>query len=108
MEAESHRFWLTARRWTSEQLDAARHTTDLTPGDTVWVNLDHAQHGIGSQSCGPGVLPQHQLAVEPARFALLFSSPASGPGTAAEVRRPRDGGILRTGGARTLLTRPPR
>jgi beta-galactosidase len=84
VEAESHRFWLTARRWTSEQLDAARHTTDLVAGETVWVNLDHAQHGIGSQSCGPGVLPQHQLAVEPARFALLFSSPASGPGTAAE------------------------
>ncbi|MFC4495146.1 glycoside hydrolase family 2 TIM barrel-domain containing protein [Streptomyces ovatisporus] len=75
IEADTHRFWLTARRWTSEELDAAEHTTDLVAGETVWVNLDHAQHGIGSQSCGPGVLPAHQLTVAPAEFALVFSIP---------------------------------
>ncbi|MEU9449652.1 glycoside hydrolase family 2 TIM barrel-domain containing protein [Streptomyces sp. NPDC048277] len=66
-------FWFTARRWTTEQLDAANHRTDLTPGDTVWVNLDHGQHGIGSQSCGPGVLPQYQLHAEPAEFSFVFT-----------------------------------
>ncbi|MFI1414466.1 glycoside hydrolase family 2 TIM barrel-domain containing protein [Streptomyces sp. NPDC020707] len=66
-------FWFTARRWTSEQLDAANHLTDLTPGDTVWVNLDHGQQGIGSQSCGPGPLPQYQLQVQPAEFSFVFS-----------------------------------
>ncbi|MGP3984539.1 beta-galactosidase domain 4-containing protein, partial [Streptomyces sp. KR80] len=66
-------FWFSARRWTSEQLDAAEHTPDLEPSDTVWVNLDHGQHGIGSQSCGPGVLPQHRLDVAPAEFSLTFS-----------------------------------
>ncbi|MFI9227795.1 glycoside hydrolase family 2 TIM barrel-domain containing protein [Streptomyces rimosus] len=65
-------FWFTARRWTSEQLDAARHTTDLTPGDRVWLHLDHAQHGIGSLSCGPGVLPEYALTVAPARFVLVL------------------------------------
>ena len=34
---------------------------DLVAGETVWVNLDHAMQGIGSQSCGPGVLPQYRL-----------------------------------------------
>lgn len=67
-------FWFTARPWTSEQLDAARHLTDLVPGDTVWVNLDHAQHGIGSQSCGPGPLPQYALWAEPAEFSFVFSA----------------------------------
>ncbi|MFD9188360.1 glycoside hydrolase family 2 TIM barrel-domain containing protein [Streptomyces phaeochromogenes] len=67
-------FWFTARQWTTEQLDAARHLTDLTPGDTVWVNLDHAQQGIGSQSCGPGVLPRYQLRVQPAEFSFVFST----------------------------------
>lgn len=67
-------FWFTARRWTTEQLDAARHLTDLTPGDTVWVNLDHGQQGIGSQSCGPGVLPQYRLRVQPAEFSFVFST----------------------------------
>ncbi|MDL5204518.1 glycoside hydrolase family 2 TIM barrel-domain containing protein [Streptomyces sp. ALI-76-A] len=67
------RFWFTARRWTTEQLDAAAHLTDLTAGDTVWVNLDHGQHGIGSQSCGPGPLPRYHLRAEPAEFSFVFS-----------------------------------
>ncbi|MET7703098.1 glycoside hydrolase family 2 TIM barrel-domain containing protein [Streptomyces sp. NPDC005485] len=66
-------FWFTARRWTTEQLDAAAHLTDLEPGDKVWVNLDHGQHGIGSQSCGPGPLPQYRLQAAPAEFSFVFS-----------------------------------
>ncbi|RKE11104.1 glycoside hydrolase family 2 TIM barrel-domain containing protein [Catellatospora citrea] len=65
-------FQLTARRWTSEQLDAARHQTDLVPGDHVWVNVDLAQHGIGSNSCGPGVLARHALTARPASMTLLL------------------------------------
>lgn len=65
-------FYLTARRWTTEHLDAADHLTDLVPGDTVWLNLDHAQQGIGSQSCGPGVLPQYRLTPGPAEFTFSF------------------------------------
>ncbi|WP_129843568.1 glycoside hydrolase family 2 TIM barrel-domain containing protein [Streptomyces sp. RFCAC02] len=65
-------FWFTARRWTSEQLDAAEHTVDLEPGDTVWVNVDHALHGIGSQSCGPGPLPAYVLTVAPVTFSFRF------------------------------------
>jgi beta-galactosidase len=72
IEAAPARMWFTARRWTSERLDAAAHTCDLVPGDTVWVNLDHAQHGIGSQSCGPDVLPGYRLRAAPARFSLVF------------------------------------
>ncbi|MGW7259037.1 glycoside hydrolase family 2 TIM barrel-domain containing protein [Streptomyces sp. NPDC054834] len=71
-------FWFTARRWTTEQLDAAAHRTDLTRGETVWVNLDHGQHGIGSQSCGPGPLPRYYLLAEPAEFSFVFSE-AGGP-----------------------------
>ncbi|MFJ5214650.1 glycoside hydrolase family 2 TIM barrel-domain containing protein [Streptomyces sp. NPDC088354] len=67
-------FWFTARPWTTEQLDAAAHTTALVPGDTLWVNLDHAQQGIGSQSCGPGVLPRYRLDAAPASFSFTFSS----------------------------------
>ncbi|GHG88921.1 glycoside hydrolase family 2 TIM barrel-domain containing protein [Streptomyces lanatus] len=67
-------FWFSARPWTSEQLDAARHLTDLVPGDTVWVNLDHGQQGIGSQSCGPGPLPQYFLKAEPTEFSFVFSA----------------------------------
>ena len=71
---------LTVRRWTSEDLDAARHTSDLRPRDRVFVNLDRAQNGLGTASCGPGVLPQHELhAVATSwtvRLTPLGSSPA--------------------------------
>ncbi|MEU8892321.1 glycoside hydrolase family 2 TIM barrel-domain containing protein [Streptomyces sp. NPDC048442] len=72
MEGDPH-FAFTARRWTTEQLDAAAHLTDLRPSpDHIWVNLDHRRQGIGSQSCGPGVLPAHQLHTEPAGFTFTF------------------------------------
>ncbi|MFJ8023576.1 glycoside hydrolase family 2 TIM barrel-domain containing protein [Streptomyces sp. NPDC096311] len=63
---------LTVRRWTSEDLDAARHTTDLRPRNRVYVNLDAAQHGIGSGSCGPRVQPQYELNARPITLALGF------------------------------------
>jgi len=63
----------TARRWTSEHLDAAQHTTDLVPDDQIHLNVDFAQHGIGSASCGPGVLPPHRLEVQPTTFAIAMS-----------------------------------
>jgi beta-galactosidase len=65
-------FDLTVRRWTTEDLDAARHTSDLAPGDRIWVNIDMAQNGIGSASCGPGVLPHYRLEPAPARFEIGF------------------------------------
>jgi beta-galactosidase len=63
---------LTVRPWTSEQLDEARHPIDLVPGDRLWVNLDLAQQGIGSASCGPGVLPAYRLDPAPATFSVLL------------------------------------
>jgi beta-galactosidase len=58
----------TARRWSTAALDAARHTTDLVASDRIHLHLDHAQHGLGSASCGPGPLPQYVL--EPARTSF--------------------------------------
>ena len=62
---------VTARRWTSEDLDAARTRADLVPRDRVWLNVDLAQHGLGSGACGPAVLPPHRL--EPRRAAYTFT-----------------------------------
>lgn len=77
-------FELTARRWTSEDLDAAGHPYDLRPRDRVFVNADLAQNGLGSASCGPGVAPEHQLPADRSyRFAVTLSrhaEPVSGAG----------------------------
>ncbi|HEX6553222.1 MAG TPA: glycoside hydrolase family 2 TIM barrel-domain containing protein [Ktedonobacteraceae bacterium] len=57
-------------RYTVEQLEKARHTYELSDsGQLIW-HLDYRQNGIGSASCGPGVLPQYELQCEPFQFAL--------------------------------------
>lgn len=71
-------FMFTARRWTTEQLDVAKHTGDLVPGDHIWINVDLAQHGIGSASCGPATLPAYELHPAPARFGLTITRTAMG------------------------------
>ncbi|MHA4819843.1 glycoside hydrolase family 2 TIM barrel-domain containing protein [Streptomyces aculeolatus] len=63
----------TARRWTSHALEAAAHHSDLTPSDHIHLTLDHAVHGLGSASCGPGVLPAHHLTPATARFEIRLS-----------------------------------
>ncbi|MCF3964344.1 beta-galactosidase small subunit [Streptomyces fuscigenes] len=73
-------FDFAARRWTSEELDAAAHTTDLVPGELIHLNLDLAQHGLGSASCGPGVLPRHRLHAGRATFSLVFRAVAGAGG----------------------------
>ncbi|SDJ61298.1 glycoside hydrolase family 2 TIM barrel-domain containing protein [Streptomyces indicus] len=66
-------FAFTARPWSTRELDAAAHRTDLVAGDTVWLHLDARQHGIGSASCGPGVLPDHRLRPGQEQFRVQFS-----------------------------------
>ena len=70
IEGSPH-FELTVRPWTSEALAAAKHPPDLVPDpDWLWVNADLAQQGLGSASCGPGVLPQYRLTPAPSTFNL--------------------------------------
>ncbi|HEY2697680.1 MAG TPA: glycoside hydrolase family 2 TIM barrel-domain containing protein [Pseudonocardiaceae bacterium] len=63
---------VTARRWTSADLDAAKHTNELRAGELVWLNLDIAQQGLGSASCGPGVLPKYRLLPVPSTIELTL------------------------------------
>ncbi|MBN1310311.1 MAG: DUF4981 domain-containing protein [Anaerolineae bacterium] len=58
----------SAHHYTIQNLAEARHTTDLSSQETVTVNIDLAQCGLGSASCGPGVLPQYLLDAEQYRF----------------------------------------
>jgi beta-galactosidase len=73
IEGREH-FELTVRPWTSEALAAARHPPDLVPDpDWLWVNADVAQQGLGSASCGPGVLPQYRLKDAASGLTLAFA-----------------------------------
>lgn len=63
----------TARRWTSEALQAARRPHDLTDSGRVWLNLDHGQQGIGSASCGPALPERYRLAVRRYSWSMTLA-----------------------------------
>ncbi len=61
---------MTASPFTTEALDAAKHTHELEAADSVIVSLDHAVCGLGSASCGPKPLEQYILRPAETRFAF--------------------------------------
>jgi hypothetical protein len=68
---------VSAHPYMAMDLALARHTFELKPRDEITLNLDLAQSGLGSESCGPGVLSQYRLAAQAYRYALRLR-PLSG------------------------------
>ncbi len=66
-------FAFTARRWTSEALERARHPQDLVDSGRVWLNLDHAQQGIGSASVGPALPERCRVPLTRASWTVTFA-----------------------------------
>ncbi len=64
---------VAAQRYSTEDLTQARHTHELTRLDEIVLTLDHAHNGLGSNSCGPGPLPQYTLQPAPISFAVRLS-----------------------------------
>lgn len=61
----------SASHLTAHDLFAATHTYDLKPRDEVILNLDYAQCGLGTNSCGPGVLDRYL--VKPGTYHWSYS-----------------------------------
>jgi beta-galactosidase/beta-glucuronidase len=64
---------VTVGRYTSEDLEAAKHTYELQPRDEIIVHLDHKVAGLGSGSCGPGPLPQYLLNAQREQFSVRLT-----------------------------------
>jgi len=54
-------FDFTARRWTSHDLDRAGKPHELVDSGRVWLNIDHAQQGVGSASVGPALPERYRI-----------------------------------------------
>ncbi|WP_210480097.1 glycoside hydrolase family 2 TIM barrel-domain containing protein [Naasia sp. SYSU D00948] len=67
-------FDFTARRWTSEDLERARHPHDLVDSGRVWLNVDHAQLGLGSASVGPALPERYRIPRRPTSWTVRFSA----------------------------------
>lgn len=65
-------FSFTLRPFSAQVLTAANHTPDLVADGISHLTLDAAVHGVGTASCGPGVLPAYQLAPAPLAFRVVL------------------------------------
>jgi beta-galactosidase len=64
---------VSATRFTTQDLYAAGHETDLRPRRELIVHADVAHRGLGTGSCGPDVLDRYRLRPGTYRFAYRLS-----------------------------------
>ncbi len=79
----------SAHRFSTDDLEKARHTDELVWRDEIYLNLDYRQHGLGSGSCGPPTLPQYELQPHEFTFAVRmkpFAVDAIAPSQLAKQR----------------------
>lgn len=58
--------------YTDANIVAARHINKLKRNGTVTVHLDAQQAGVGTATCGPGVLPQYRIPVRETKFDFVI------------------------------------
>lgn len=63
----------TAHDYSLPALAAAKHDHEIRRCESIHLNLDVRQLGLGSNSCGPEALPAYQLGVEPFELAIRLS-----------------------------------
>jgi beta-galactosidase/evolved beta-galactosidase subunit alpha len=72
----------SAHWYTAQQMDEAQHQHVLKKNDFITLNLDYAQCGVGTASCGPATFESYWLKPQEMRFGVLlrpFSRDLSGP-----------------------------
>ncbi|WP_084695616.1 glycoside hydrolase family 2 TIM barrel-domain containing protein [Microbacterium trichothecenolyticum] len=67
-------FDFTARRWTSHDLDRAVKLHDLVDSGRVWLNIDHAQQGVGSASVGPALPEKYRIPRERTSWSVRLEA----------------------------------
>ncbi len=66
------RFSFNVSHYSQEQLTKASHNFELSQERHTVVCIDYKMSGIGSNSCGPNLLPQYQLEEEYFEFAFTM------------------------------------
>lgn len=65
-------FQWAASRYSSEQIELAKHPRDLIPERTVHVRLDAECSGVGTGACGPTTLEKYLVACEERKFKFTL------------------------------------
>ncbi len=72
VSAASSKFDFSASHYSMKDLDLAKHRWELIKRDAITFNLDYRQGGLGSNSCGPGRLPQYEVRAEAFTFKIAL------------------------------------
>ena len=65
-------FSFNASPYTQEELREKKHNYELEPDGSTVLCLDYKMSGVGSNSCGPALLPQYQLREEAFSFCFIL------------------------------------
>jgi beta-galactosidase len=65
-------FSINAAHYTPEDLTAAGHPYELKRRKETIVNIDYKMSGVGSNSCGPELLPKYRLDEKEFEFKLII------------------------------------
>lgn len=68
----SETFSFNASPYTQEELARRAHSYELVPAGSTVLCLDHANAGIGSNSCGPELLEKYRVDAETFRFDITM------------------------------------
>ncbi|WP_430972792.1 glycoside hydrolase family 2 TIM barrel-domain containing protein [Sunxiuqinia rutila] len=61
-------FQFSVRPYADEVIEKAKHINELYRTGKVTIHLDAEQTGVGTATCGPGVLPQYEVEVKDYSF----------------------------------------
>jgi len=73
MEAMKCYWYHTISSFFTAALDRTEHTDELIRDGKTHLRLDYKVSGIGSNSCGPELLPKYRLSEKDIAFRLVIS-----------------------------------
>ena len=65
-------FQFSVYPYADADIDRAKHTSDLQPVGSLTIHIDAEQTGVGTATCGEGVLPQYLVPVRPTDFTTYL------------------------------------
>ena len=71
-------FNFSAHRYSPEQFTVAKHPYELEAGENIYVHLDAAVSGLGSNSCGPLTAEKYLVKPGTVKFGMRFRTAAPG------------------------------
>ena len=72
LDARDRLLECSASHFTANDLFQAHHTCELTPRPEIILNVDVAQRGLGTASCGPNTRPAYTVEPGVHRFSCLW------------------------------------